>query len=198
MPKAEFGRELDLPASEGRYIRLKSQGDKIKFRIAGTPVYQVDHWVEGEKIPCKKYGGGGGECSFCEDYRRAVELGDEEMQRKFRPVTTFLYPILNRVTGKAQIFQFTAKSIHYAISGYAKEGVDVFGCDWVVERTEEPGSGYYSVMRLGSEELTEEEQAQLERARGFLLEGKSSKSVELSAEEKRVADEVIEEEVGNE
>lgn len=195
MPKAEFGKELDLPAGGSRYIKLRSRGDKIKFRIARTPVYQVAHWVDGQKIKCGKYGTGGGKCSLCDDFQKAVQLGDEEMQKKFRPVTTFLYPILNRDTGEAQIFQFTAKSIHYAIGGYAREGVDVFSCDWAVERTEEPGSGYYNVMRLSNVELTDKEKQQLEVAKKFVLEGQESESVvedeltEQDIEEMEVYDE---------
>jgi len=189
MPKTEFGTDPDLPKSGGMYVKLKAKGDKLKFRIAGTPYYHVDHWIEEKgkrkKIECAKYNseGNAADCEYCDQHKEAVAAGNKELADSVRPVTTFMYPILNRDTGEAAIFQFTAKGIHYDINGYAKEGVDVFACDWLVERTEEPGSGYYNVKRLGEDKLSAEEQEELDRAKGFNLEGKASSSIKETEED---------------
>jgi len=183
MPKAEFGSDLNLPRGGGQYVKLVSKGDKIKFRIAGTPTYHVDHWIgekgAREKVACTKYNTDDkdAQCGYCDDYKKAVDAGDKDVAKDIKPTTTFLYPILNRETGEAAIFQFTAASIHYKISNYAKAGVDVLACDWLVERTEEPGSGYYDVMRLDAGTLSAEEKEELERAGGFNLGGRESSSV---------------------
>ena len=178
MPTAKFGTELNLPKGESRYLKLKAKGDVIKFRLAGVPFYQTDHWINKEKITCEKYNSedNSAPCGYCEQYEEAVNAGDKQAQREYRPVTTFMYPVLDRNTGRAGIFQFTAKSIHYGIDGYSKMGVDVFGCDWAVTRNEEKGN-YYSVMRLGEDILSAEEQKELKRASEFELEGKQSESV---------------------
>ena len=183
MPIAKFGQELNIPKSESRYLKLKAKGDTIKFRLAGVPVYQTDHWINKEKISCDKYNSADniGDCRYCDQYAEAYAAGDKTAMREYRPVTTFMYPVLckeynNKEHGRAAIFQFTAKSIHYGIDGYSRMGVDVFACDWAIERTEEQGN-YYSVMRLGEGVLSKEEEAELKRAGGFELEGKESESV---------------------
>lgn len=176
--KAEFGTKLNLPKSESRYIKLRAKGDTIKFRLAGTPTYQTDHWVEREKFPCEKYNSedNSADCKYCEQYALAVADGNKKAADSIKPVTTFKYPILDRESGRAAVFEFTAKSIHYGIDGYAKMGVDVFACDWGVTRNEEQGN-YYSVMRLDKGVLSAEDKAQLKIASEFKLEGKQSESV---------------------
>ena len=107
----------------------------------------------------------------------AQHLGDNVVRTIAMDVTDGLVrgmPVKD--TGKPIIFQ-TTTSVHVAINKYAKEGVDVFACDWKVERTEEPG-GYYSVMRLGEGELSSEEAAALKQAASLNTGAqKESKSV---------------------
>ena len=183
MPKIDFGKEINLPKGESKYIKLRNKGDFILFRIAGTPVYETDHWVDRNKFPCDKYNSldNDAPCHYCDDYLDAVANGDKKTVRELRPVTTFKYPVLDRTSGKAGIYEFTAKSIHYGIDGYAKMGIDVFGCDWRVDRlkqtVDEAGPEFWSLKRLGDGVLSKEEKAELKRASEFELEGKESESV---------------------
>ena len=183
MPVIKFGQELNLPKGESKYLKLRNKGDFLVFRIAGTPVYETDHWINREKVSCDKYNSleNDAPCHYCDDYAEAVAADDKQVMRELRPVTTFMYPVLDRTTGKAGIYQFTAKSLHYGIDGYAKMGVDVFACDWRVDRhkqtVDEAGPEFYSLMRLSEGVLSKEEKAELKRAKEFELEGKQSESV---------------------
>jgi hypothetical protein len=197
MPEADFGKNLNLPSGDGRYAKLSKKGDKIKFRIAGTPHYETKHFLPDKTIAlCEKYNADDPAltCKYCDDYQKAVDIGDENMARQMKPVTTFYYPIVDLNLNKARIFQFTAKGIHYGIKGYADEGVDVFGCDWVVERTEDKKAGYYKVLRLDSKALTKEQDEQLKIAKTFKLNQRTSKSIqpdegELTEEDMKAIDE---------
>ena len=183
MPAIEFGQELNLPKGESKYLKLRNKGDYIVFRIAGTPVYETDHWINREKVSCDKYNSldNDAPCHYCDEYEAAVSADDKQAIRDLKPVTTFMYPILDRTSGKAGIYQFTAKSIHYGIDGYSKMGIDVFGCDWRVDRNkqtvDEAGPEFWSLKRLGEGVLSKEEKAELKRANEFELEGKQSESV---------------------
>ncbi len=183
MPEAAFDKELNLPSDSGRYVKLSKKGDKIKFRIAATAHYETKHFLGGKEVTfCGKYNSDdhNASCKYCEDYQLAVDNGDTETAKQLKPSTTFYYPIVdltNAKEPKARIFQFTAKGIHYTIGGYAKEGVDVFGCDWVVERTEEQGN-YYKVLRLDSKLLSKEQNEALEQAKLLKLNrGLASSSI---------------------
>ena len=183
MPVIKFGQDLNLPKGESKYIKLRNKGEFILFRIAGTPTYETDHWVNKEKFSCDKYNSADNDtpCHYCDDYATALAKGDKKVARDIKPVTTFRYPILDRTTGKAGIYEFTAKSIHYGVDGYKRMGIDVFGCDWRVDRlkqtVDEPGSEFWSLKRLGEGVLSKEEKAELKKASEFELEGKESESV---------------------
>jgi len=182
MPDADFGKKLNLPSADGRYAKLAKKGDKIKFRIANTPHYETKHFLpEKEVVFCEKYNADDPTltCKYCDDYQTAFDIGDEVMAKQLRPSTTFYYPILDLNLNKARIFQFTAKSIHYSIKGYADEGVDVFACDWSVERTEESGANYYKILRLDTSALDKVQMEQLLIAKEFKLESKTSKSIQV-------------------
>jgi len=182
MPEANFNKSLNLPSKGGVYVRLKDKGDKVKFLIAGTPHYETIHWVGDKQFElCGKYNSDEptkATCQYCEDYARAIEEKDKETEKAIRPVTNFYYPILDLVTNKPSIFQFSAKSIHYTIKNYADEGLDVFDTVWVVERTNEQGPNYYKVLNMGKPKLTPENKEQLVLAKELKIKtGKSSDSV---------------------
>lgn len=185
MPVAEFGKKLNLPSNQSTFVKLKSKGEKIKFRIANTPHYETLHFINDgrEVVLCGKFNSEDkdGLCTYCDQYVKAVDSDDKKLARALAPVTTFYYPVLNLETGKACIFQFTAKGIHYTIGGYSDEGVDVFGCDWTVERTEEKGN-YYKVLRLGDKPLPKELKEEYERASKLKLKARESSSVVLDEE----------------
>lgn len=183
MPEASFNKELNLPGGTGTFVKLKGKGDKLKFRIANTPHYETIHWVGDKPELCGKFNSDekGSSCEHCEAYDRAVEDGDEKKSKAIKAQTNFYYPILNLDTGKPAIFQFSAKSIHYTIKGYADEDVDVFNCDWSVERTEEQGN-YYKVLRLGDKKLSPELQEQYELAKKLKIKSKESQSITAKSE----------------
>lgn len=190
MPEANFDRNIDLPSSGGKYLRLKAKGEKIKFLIAKTPHYETKHWIsDRESVLCDRYNGQGkqAKCQWCEKHKDLLALAGNDKKKidaanKFRATTSFFYPILNLNNDEPVIFQ-TTPSIHWTIVGYKEDGVDVFGCAWSVERTEDPGN-YYAVRRLDPVKLTPEQQEALETAKGFTLErGKASSSVVDESEE---------------
>ena len=185
MPEAKFdNRNLNLPTSTGKYIKLKAKGDKIKFLIASTPHYETKHWLsDQEAVLCEKYNSEDkmAKCQYCEAYQKNLEAAGEDKDKvkaanKMKPQVSFYYPILNFKDNVAGIFQ-TTQSVHWTIVGYAEDGVDVFGCVWSVERTEDPGN-YYATRRLDPVKLTAEQRLELEKAKTIKLsKGKLSKSV---------------------
>jgi hypothetical protein len=184
MPQAQFGKSLNLPANESKFVQLKHKGEKILFRIAGTPHYQTKHWLnDNTTVLCTKYNSDDNkaECKYCDQYVKLYDAGKKEEARKIAPVTQFYYPIVNMQTNEPQIFQFTAKSIHYTINKYAEQGVDVMACTWSIERTEEK-KNYYPVLRLDEKPLTKEQKEAYEKAKLFKLEAKASSSVVMSEE----------------
>lgn len=184
MPEANFDRNIDLPSGGGKYFRLKSKGDKIKFLIANTPHYETKHWIsDRETVMCGRYNGQGKKavCDWCNKHKDLLALaGDDkkkiEQANKFRATTTFFYPVLNLLNDEPVIFQ-TTPSVHWTIVGYKEDGVDVFGCAWAVERTEEPGK-YYEIRRLDPVKLTPEQLEAVAIAKAFTLsKGQASSSV---------------------
>jgi len=185
MPEAPFDKNINLPKGSSLYVRLANKGDKIKFRIAKTPTYETKHWLDKNTVVlCKKYNDDDPsvDCEHCNQYREAVASQDKEKMKQIKPVTSFHYPILNLTDNTPAIFEFTAKSIHYTIKGYADEGVDVMGCDWSVERTEEKGK-FYKVLRLADKPLTEDQKVAIEKAKLITVGGKKSESVTEKQEE---------------
>lgn len=181
MPEATFGHRLNLPSAGSSFVKLNSKGDKIKFAIANTPHYETHHWLSRtEKVVCEKYNTEDKEakCKFCDDWKKLLDAGKKDAARQIAPVTTFYYPIVDLAKNVPSIFQFTAKSIHYTISGYAEEDVDVFDCIWVVERTEEKGN-YYKILNLGALKLNKEQQEAMAKAKEIKLKaiGESSSVV---------------------
>lgn len=184
MQTAGFDKDLNLPSSGGKYRKLKSKGEKIKFRIAATPQYETKHFIgDNNIVTCGKFNTDDKKatCKYCDQYEAMVSAGDKDGAKQIAPVSSFYYPILNLDTNEAEIFQFNAKSIHYTIKGYSDEGVNVFECDWSIERTEEKGN-YYKVLRLSDKPLTKEQKEVYEKAKLLKLSGKESSSVSLEEE----------------
>jgi hypothetical protein len=181
MPVAGFDKPLNLPSNDGKFVKLKKLGDTIKFRLANTPHYVTKHFLADKTIVmCGKYNteDKDAKCTYCEQYTKANDAGEKELAKQLKPVTTFYYPIVDMNDSKPKIFQFTAKSIHYTIVGYANDGVDVFASTWKVERTEEQGN-YYKVLRLDEKPFTKEQAEAFNVAKTFKLESKESSSVVL-------------------
>src|SRR5690606_3687535 len=81
------------------------------------------------------------------------------------------YPVLDRTTGQFVVFQ-TKPSVRKEIEAEYAMGTKVLEIDWIVMRTENPGSGYYKVSKVDSADtkpLTEEELAEVERFKSIDL-----------------------------
>lgn len=180
MPEAQFGQRINLPSSGSSFIKLKSKGDKIRFCIANTPHYETYHWLsDQEKVLCGRYNSEDKEayCKLCDEWKSLLDAGKKDQAKKVAPITTFYYPVVDLVKNEPAVFQFTAKSIHYTISGYADEGVDVFDCLWSIERTEEQGN-YYKILNLGPKKLNKEQEEALVKAKEIKVKAvKESSSV---------------------
>lgn len=185
MPEASFDKDLNLPKGSDKYIKLTKKGDKLKFVIAATPHYETIHFLPNkDRILCARFNGDDPtiECRYCDLYSEELDEKGKDDKKQYAPVTNFSYPVLNLDTGKAQVFQFNAKSIHYGIKRYFTEGVDIFKGKWSVERTEETGN-YYPLLYLGEAKLSKEEIAELEKAKSLKLSGKESDSVNSGSED---------------
>ena len=188
-PEAGFERDINLPSGGSKYFRLKAKGDKIKFLIANTPHYETKHWIsDRESVLCQKYNGQpkGTPCETCEQHSKLLAAAGDDKKKidaanKLKAKVDFFYPVLNLDTDEPVIFR-TTPSVHWDIVGYKENGVDVFGCAWMVERVEE-GSHYYAVKRLDKVKLTPEQVEGLELARQIpLSKGKASNSVVAETE----------------
>ena len=189
MPQAPIGEPLALDKRTD-FLELKAKGEKVVFRLVGAGVYDGKHFIqEGDKwqvtycprIMDKQT------CDKCEQFFELTEgLKDlkegkspeaevkemEKLVRKFRPTIRFYYPVINRETHKAQILK-TSLSVRLKIEDYHNAGVDVFGSDFVLTRTEKPGVDYYALIRKDSkdtEALTDDEQQESMKATAWNLE----------------------------
>jgi len=187
MPIVAFGQELNL-GNENEIVRLKAKGDKIQFRFAGNGYYEGIHFVKDEngitKITLCPRIMQSEECELCKKYfeevKKANLIEDEAKKNKALKVAKdsygvaikFYYPILDRGTGKAKILQ-TTLSVRKKIEALVTAGIDVLASEFVLVRTEQPGSDYYQLIRVDSSEvkkLSEEEKKELTRVKEFDLE----------------------------
>ena len=176
MPRADFTEDLNIPGSSGRseFVQLKSKGEKIKFRIAGTPFYRGQHWPSnnGQPVDCPQVNQDE-HCEYCDKFEAGELPADVKVDSKgkvvkgrnwYKPTVQFLYPVLNRETEESQIFQ-TTLSVHMSIREAAKAGVDVYKSDWQVTRNEGSPANYYSVVRLDATKLSKTEEEALAAAK---------------------------------
>ncbi len=198
MPSINYTDDIDMPGSSATspFIQLKSKGEKIKFRIANTPYVRGQHWVDGKTpVACPRINRKE-DCEYCQKYENGdfpPGVDEEKGRNWYQPSIQVMYPVLNRATGKSQIFQ-TSPSVHRTIKEAAEAGVDVSKSDLVVTRNEGAPATYYSTVRLDQSPLSPEESIAYEQAKNinfeliFSKEGKpSSMKVESSAQVKPTA-----------
>jgi hypothetical protein len=206
MPYIDFGSEL--PSTGSKFLKLKSKGDKVQIRLLDRPFYYGQHFLKDEAgkwnvVPCPRINDQD-ECEYCEKFfsiiAKAKKDGDpkeiEEAKkeaRAFQPSTQFYYPVLNRDTGKFQIFQ-TTKSVRDKIETEAKMGVKVLETDFIVLRAETSPQNYYGVTKVDSSEvkaLSTEEKDEIKKSKQTDLEsivaGNREEDSEV-ASQKEVAD----------
>ena len=182
MPRTDFGEKIFTGQKQGQFIKLEKQGESITFRIANVPAYDGKHWIDKIMSYCPKIMKQDVEskCQFCE---KANSSQDAEEKRKYKVKVNFYFPILNKETRQAQIFQ-TGLSVRNAIEDYQKNGIDVYKSDWKVVRNEgDDPARYYLTIRLDTTKLTKEEEEALGEAAGFDLEKMTSKSFPKKEEE---------------
>ena len=105
MPVADYGEKLNFLAS--KFTKLKSKGDKIKFRLLGAPLYDGKHFMadgDGWDVrPCPRINEGA-ECELCvlffAAYRSAKKDGldkkeTDKLTSEFKPAISFYFPVLN-------------------------------------------------------------------------------------------------------
>jgi hypothetical protein len=206
MPYIDFGEEL--PTQGSKFLKLKSKGDKVQIRLLDRPFYYGQHFLKDEAgnwnvVPCSRINEGS-ECEYCGQYfsiiAKAKKTDDpkqiEEAKKKaraFQVSTQFYYPVLNRDTGRFQIFQ-TTKSVRDKIETEAKMGVEVLKTDFIILRAETSPQNYYGVTKVDSSQikpLSKEEKEEIEKAKTIDLEDLIAGSPEEDSEvasQKEIAD----------
>lgn len=202
MPRIDFDQDIDVPGASSRsqFVQLKSKGEKITFRIANIPFVRGQHWAGAKNpIPCSKVNKNE-TCQYCDKYEAGEippGVDPDKGRNWYQPNLQFLYPILNRETGEAQIFQ-TALSVHTTIRDTAKAGVNVYASDWRVTRNEGTPAKYYSTVRLDASELSVTEKAVMEKAKAIDFEAIFAEDGKFSKMEKPASgEEATDEDVQN-
>lgn len=195
MPYADFGEKVDFSAS--LFTKLKAKGDKIHFRIIGSSFYDGKHFMKTDDgwdvVPCPRINEGT-ECEICNMFfaahkdakKRGLDKTEtDKLTRDFKPSISFYFPILNRETGRFEVFQ-TTQSVRNSIEEEVEMGTDVLNVDFIVLRTEKPGSNYYKTSRVDSKDtkaLTKDEKAEVERGKKIKLENYINGQREESTED---------------
>jgi len=183
MPRTTFDDDITIPGSSSgaQFVQLENKGEKIKFRMADTPFFVGKHWVLDEEksigskivskiVLCPKVNEQNSEakCKYCELFEKGEE-NPVHRSKTYKPTVQFYYPIVNRETKEAQIFQ-TSLSVHMAIKEAKKAGVDVYKADWQVIRNEGSPVNYYGTVRLDTIPLDDKEKQALKEVKDIPLE----------------------------
>ncbi len=185
MPSFNLGEALNIDKG-GMFVKLKSKGDKLKFRLIKGGYYDGKHFIKnGDKwvvTNCPRIMNGE-ECEYCNKYtsiRTQADLLQDKEEResvmkeadKYKVKMTFYYPIIDREDGKGKILQ-TTLSVRQELEQEYKDGIDVYEYDYVLTRTEESPSKYYKLTRIDSKqtkELTDKEVDEMGRLASLNLE----------------------------
>jgi hypothetical protein len=178
MPYSQWGE----PANDftSQFFSLKHKGDKIQFRLLGVPYKDGRHFVQNPDeswtvTPCSRINDKG-ECNSCNQYMEMVgkanRTGDKKLidqakkdARKYKVTISFYFPVISREEAKFIIFK-SVPSIKDKFEDEIKMGSDVMKSDWIVMRTEKPGSDYYTLKHVDSSDtppLTDDELKEVER-----------------------------------
>ena len=198
--QSSFGAKTNADREE-LFVQLKGKGEKITFRVIKPPKYDGKHFSKDpngkftvEECPAimtKEY------CEKCDTYYKTLrevkklkaEKADaeakalEESVKHLKNKVTYYYPIINREKESVQILK-TTTSIRIKIDQEASMGIDVTKFDYVMVRTETPGSDYYTLTRIDSsmsKPLSEKEKVEWEKGQTILdrLDNKRESTQEL-------------------
>jgi hypothetical protein len=184
MPYVDYGTPFDQGNSQ--FFKLKSKGDKLQFRLLGAPFVEGKHFFEtadGWDIQDCPRINDKAECEHCNKYfsiiAKAKKTGDESMLKqarkeaeKYKCSVSFYFPVLDRNAEKFRIFK-SAQSVRAKIETEVEMGTKVLEVDFIVMRTEQPGTNYYSLTRVDSaqtKKLTEDEKLEVEKYKSINLE----------------------------
>ena len=160
--KVNFG----FRKSENEVVKLKDKGETITLRIADYPGYYGQHWIDDEKkyVPCARVNSSDptnpDDCDYCNRY----QSGEDEL----RPMIKFIFPAINRKTGKAIFFE-TSQMVWKEMESQESKGIKIFDYDWLIERTENKPK-YYEVTRLEKDELNTEQSKAYKEAKELDVE----------------------------
>ncbi|KKK90683.1 hypothetical protein LCGC14_2720570, partial [marine sediment metagenome] len=120
MPYADFGSKLNFGGNQ--YLKLKSKGDKAKFRILGTPFIEGKHFFKDNKNnwdiqPCPRVNEAA-ECHYCKEFFETIATGKKtgdktliaqakKAAEKFKNSVSVYLPIVDRATEQFAILQTT-------------------------------------------------------------------------------------------
>lgn len=179
MPHAKFGDKTPLDSGSTKIFKLTSKGQKATIRILNDGFYNGKHFIQrGDgswtvfycpRVMLEK------PCMYCKKYfekkkelkklEKAKSKDSEAMKllakdiRRFGSTIRWYYPALNRDAGTPIILQVTL-GVRNKLEGFVEAGIDVLASDFILMRTEKPGSDYYSLIRKDSKntpELTKDE-----------------------------------------
>lgn len=132
------------------FLSLKEKGDTVTVRLASSPYREPKVWKEGVRTPMKP-----------DDVTKLTQKYWVAMMRdpEFNIAEVFHWVVIDRDSGQAKIFSSTA-GVYKSIKKYAE--MDAWGdprtYDLQVERTENPGPGYYQVTALPNKDLLDDKQ----------------------------------------
>lgn len=185
MPSFNLGEALNIDKG-GMFVKLKSKGDKLKFRLIKGGYYDGKHFIKnGDKwvvTNCPRIMNGE-ECEYCNKYtsiRTQADLLQNEEERKsvmkeaenYKAKMTFYYPVIDREDGKGKILK-TSLVVRQELEQEYKDGIDVYEYDYVLTRTEESPAKYYKLTRIDSKqtkELSTDEVSEIGRLGSMNLE----------------------------
>lgn len=169
--KTKFEQNTDV-------FSLKNKGEKVTVRFLDAPFYDAKHFMktpegwqvtECPRIMSEEF------CENCDKFfhaakelkkLKAQESSDkkliknlEEEKRLYKNTISFYYPVMKRDTEQFALFK-TSLMVRIAVDEEFNNGIVVTENDYIVTRTEKPGS-YYSLTRLPEKDVkpfTEKEQ----------------------------------------
>jgi len=182
MITSTIGKKLPNIDGNANIVRLKSKGEKIKFRLAsGNFSYVGKHYIQcqdgsWEITECPRIMKQE-ECILCDkffDAKRVLKMDETNKEakadeKKYNPSIEFYYWIIDREDSQLKVLQ-TTTGVRGQIDMIAKDLEEqessIFAFDLQLTRTEKAGS-YYVLDRVDSsltQELTEEEKAKVKEA----------------------------------
>ena len=123
----------------GKFLNLKSKGEKIVIRLADKPISSFRHWINGKPLICE-------DKKTCETCNKTYNVSDAEVALKEKRQQVFSWLVINRGDGEAYIFK-GGIAIFRGISEYGKNPKwgDPINYDLEITRTEIKPQ-YYSIV----------------------------------------------------